>query len=264
MLIVCPSCAVSNDLDPASLSANGRRVRCARCRTVWRAQISQADKLLLTAAGLGPSEQHEGVPILVAEGNINTTRRNEDVPRLKFILRNAAQIYSWTAVPVRASLSPGEGEGFRTRLASPPADARDAMLSFVLSPGATLWPPLLAEDDEALRALCARALRMDGNEIATACDGAEAFDVIAREDASFDLLLTDIRMPIMDGIALALAAAHDYPTLIILLMIDYAGQRECAHGLDAIIHDVIAKPFSVSTLRGAVTEAPAVGTRGVG
>ena len=80
------------------------------------------------------TEQHEGVPILVVEGNvINTTRRNEDVPRLKFILRNAAQheIYSWTAVPVRASLSPGEGEGFRTRLASPPADARDVVVRFV-------------------------------------------------------------------------------------------------------------------------------------
>jgi hypothetical protein len=80
------------------------------------------------------TEQHEGVPILVVEGNvINTARRNEDVPRLKFILRNAAQheIYSWTAVPVRASLSPGEGEGFRTRLASPPADARDVVVRFV-------------------------------------------------------------------------------------------------------------------------------------
>jgi two-component system, cell cycle response regulator CpdR len=121
---------------------------------------------------------------------------------------------------------------------------------------------LLAEDDEALRALCARALRMDGHEIATACDGAEALDVIARDDASFDLLLTDIRMPIMDGIALALAAARDYPALTILLMTGYADQRERAHGLDAIIHDVIAKPFSVATLRGAVTEALAVGTRG--
>jgi|SRR5689334_6428889 CheY-like chemotaxis protein len=121
---------------------------------------------------------------------------------------------------------------------------------------------LLAEDDEALRALCARALRMDGHEIATACDGAEALDVIARDDASFDLLLTDIRMPIMDGIALALAAARDYPTLTILLMTGYADQRERAHGLDAIIHDVIAKPFSVTTLRGAVTEALAVGARG--
>jgi two-component system, cell cycle response regulator CpdR len=121
---------------------------------------------------------------------------------------------------------------------------------------------LLAEDDEALRALCARALRMDGHEIATACDGAEALDVIVRDDASFDLLLTDIRMPIMDGIALALAAARDYPTLTILLMTGYADQRERAHGLDAIIHDVIAKPFSVTTLRGAVTEALAVGARG--
>jgi two-component system, cell cycle response regulator CpdR len=121
---------------------------------------------------------------------------------------------------------------------------------------------LLAEDDEALRAMCARALRMDGHEIATACDGAEALDVIARDDASFDLLLTDIRMPIMDGIALALAAARDYPTLTILLMTGYADQRERAHGLDAIIDDVIAKPFSVTALRGAVTEALAVGARG--
>jgi two-component system, cell cycle response regulator CpdR len=120
---------------------------------------------------------------------------------------------------------------------------------------------LLAEDDEALRALCARALRTEGHEVATACDGAEALDVIAGSDASFDLLLTDIRMPIMDGIALALAAARDHPTLTILLMTGYADQRERAHGLDAIIHDVIAKPFSVATLRGAVTEALTVRAR---
>jgi hypothetical protein len=80
------------------------------------------------------TEQHEGVPILVVEGNVvNTTRRNEDVPRIKFILRNAThhEIYSWTAVPVRALLQPGEGVGFRTRLASPPADARDVVVRFV-------------------------------------------------------------------------------------------------------------------------------------
>jgi len=80
------------------------------------------------------TEQHEGVPILVVEGNVvNTTRKTEDVPRLKFVLRNAAQqeIYSWTSVPVRASLPPGEGVGFRTRLASPPAEARDVVVRFV-------------------------------------------------------------------------------------------------------------------------------------
>jgi two-component system, cell cycle response regulator CpdR len=46
-----------------------------------------------------------------------------------------------------------------------------------------------------------------------------------------------------------------------LLMTGYADQRERAHGLDAIIHDVISKPFSVATLRGAVSEALTVGTR---
>ena len=85
--------------------------------------------------------------------------------------------------------------------------------------------------------------------------------MLEREGGRFDLLLTDIRMPIMDGIALALAAARDFPELTILLMTGYADQRERAHGLDAIIHDVIAKPFSVATLRGAVDEALTVKAR---
>jgi two-component system, cell cycle response regulator CpdR len=121
---------------------------------------------------------------------------------------------------------------------------------------------LIAEDEEALRAMCARALTTIGHEVKTACDGGEALDVLRQESGRFDLLLTDIRMPIMDGIALALAAARDHPALTIVLMTGYADQRERAHGLDAIIHDVISKPFSVAALRDAVTEALTVGTRG--
>ena len=114
---------------------------------------------------------------------------------------------------------------------------------------------LIAEDEEALCAMCARALTMDGHEVIAARDGGEALDVLVREDGRFDLLLTDIRMPIMDGIALALSAARDFPNLTILLMTGYADQRERAHGLDALIHDVIAKPFTLATLRDAVKEA---------
>jgi predicted Zn finger-like uncharacterized protein len=305
MLIVCPSCATSYDVELQSLSPNGRQVRCARCRTVWRAEPSHADKLVLAAEAIAPGaddgvgeaamatsddafenaaggslpsaaspddtslapdsgrhdvatadpsegdgyapaidappiaphdfdrgrfgfdrdgahadettrevediesvaarrqplrsralslrwplslvqtailalalvdivligwrsdvvralpqtasfysvlrlpvnlrnltfndvatsmEQHEGVPILVVEGNIyNTARKIEDVPRLKFIVRNAAhqEIYAWTAVPARATLGPGEGLGFRTRLASPPASAQDLVVRFL-------------------------------------------------------------------------------------------------------------------------------------
>jgi CheY-like chemotaxis protein len=106
-----------------------------------------------------------------------------------------------------------------------------------------------------------RALTQDGHEVTAARDGAEALDALARDEAPFELLLTDIRMPVMDGIALALAAARDHPALTILLMTGYADQRERAHGLDAMIHDVIAKPFSLNTMRTAVNEALAARAR---
>ena len=114
---------------------------------------------------------------------------------------------------------------------------------------------LIAEDEEGLRSLVARALSQDGHAVVTANDGAEALDLLTREQGAFELLLTDIRMPIMDGIALALAAARDHPHVAILLMTGYADQRERASGLDALIHDVIAKPFSLATIRGAVRDA---------
>jgi len=79
-------------------------------------------------------EQHEGVPIFVVEGNIvNESRKIADVPRLKFAVRNAAgqEIYSWTAVPPRTTLPPGEAVSFRSRLASPPPEGRDVLVRFV-------------------------------------------------------------------------------------------------------------------------------------
>jgi predicted Zn finger-like uncharacterized protein len=54
MLIVCPNCATSYDVDMASLRPNGRRVRCVRCRTIWQAELSHADKLVAAADALGP------------------------------------------------------------------------------------------------------------------------------------------------------------------------------------------------------------------
>ena len=73
----------------------------------------------------------------------------------------------------------------------------------------------------------------------TAIDGADALEILARESGRFDLLLTDIKMPLMDGIALALATARDHPHIIILLMTAYADQRERASNLEALIHDVV-------------------------
>ena len=114
---------------------------------------------------------------------------------------------------------------------------------------------LIAEYDDAIRELVMRALDEDGHELTGAADGAEALDVLSRRDGEFDLLLTDVKMPVLDGIALALAAGRDHPDVAIMLMTGYADQRERAHGLDALVHDVINKPFSVEQIKGAVREA---------
>jgi DNA-binding response OmpR family regulator len=118
---------------------------------------------------------------------------------------------------------------------------------------------LIAEDEDAIRNLIARALTQDGHQVVAVQDGAEAFDIFTREDGAFELLLTDIRMPVMDGIALALAAARSHPEVPILLMTGYADQRERADGLDALIHDVITKPFSLAAIRAAVNGALGAG-----
>jgi two-component system cell cycle response regulator CpdR len=114
---------------------------------------------------------------------------------------------------------------------------------------------LIAEDEDPVRALVARALEQDGHEVVATADGAEALDVLQREAGRFDLVLTDIRMPVMDGIALALATARDFPALPILLMTGYADQRERASGLEALIRDVVAKPFTLSEIKAAVAAA---------
>ena len=106
-----------------------------------------------------------------------------------------------------------------------------------------------------MRLLVARAIAMDGHDITTADDGAEALEILGSTDTPFELVLTDIQMPVMDGIALALSAARDFPLVTILLMTGYAEQRERASGLSAIVHDVITKPFSVADIRTAVADA---------
>lgn len=112
---------------------------------------------------------------------------------------------------------------------------------------------LVAEDEDAVRAFVTRALELRGHQVRAVSDGAEALEAL--REAEYDLLLTDIVMPLMDGIALALAASRDRPNLRILMMTGYAEEKRRAHNLEALIHDVISKPFSLDELAAAVERA---------
>jgi predicted Zn finger-like uncharacterized protein len=79
------------------------------------------------------TESHEGVQVLVVEGTIaSASPRVVEVPRLRFSVRNTAgqEVYAWTSLPTRSMLAPGETLTFRSRLASPPPDARDVLVRF--------------------------------------------------------------------------------------------------------------------------------------
>ena len=114
---------------------------------------------------------------------------------------------------------------------------------------------LLTEDDDAVRAFVARALEMDGHKLVLAEDGEDGFDRLQEYEGEFDLMLTDIKMPFMDGIELAKTSAKHFPDLKILFMTGFADQRERADGLEDIVIDVVSKPFSLSEIRDAVRRA---------
>ncbi len=114
---------------------------------------------------------------------------------------------------------------------------------------------LLTEDDDSVRAFVSRALELDGHEVETACHGVEAMDRLTEADGQFDLLVTDVKMPIMDGIALAHETASNWPKVPILLMTGFADQRERAQDLADVIRDVVTKPFTLQQIREAVSDA---------
>jgi CheY-like chemotaxis protein len=105
---------------------------------------------------------------------------------------------------------------------------------------------LIAEDSQPVREFVGRALANDGHSVTAVEDGIQALEALSLD--SYDLLIADIIMPELDGIGLALKASKDYPDVPILLMTGYAAERDRAHNLDALIEDVIVKPFTLKDI----------------
>jgi len=114
---------------------------------------------------------------------------------------------------------------------------------------------IVAEDEAALRGYLRRGLQQLGHTIIAAADGAEALELLQQGDGAVDLLLADIKMPVMDGIALTLATARSYPDIKIVLMTGYPDQRTRTKGLDGLIHGFLQKPFTLAELTFEVAAA---------
>jgi two-component system, cell cycle response regulator CpdR len=113
---------------------------------------------------------------------------------------------------------------------------------------------ILAEDDVAVRGFVTKALERQGHTVEAFENGEDALENLC-EGHSYDLLLSDIRMPLMDGISLAKASARLNPDMPIVLMTGYADQREGAKEITGLVYDVIPKPFAMQTVLQTVRDA---------
>jgi two-component system cell cycle sensor histidine kinase/response regulator CckA len=118
---------------------------------------------------------------------------------------------------------------------------------------------LLVEDDEVLRDLTDRVLRNLGYEVVSACNAQEALRVCQDQAQPFDLLLTDVVMPLMSGDELAAKLVESGCVVRVLLMSGYANDRIAGHELLERKDSFLQKPFTPSMLSQsirAVLEAP--------
>ena len=104
---------------------------------------------------------------------------------------------------------------------------------------------LLAEDEDAMRAYLGRALENAGYEVKSVDKGTDAVPLL--ESEQFDLLLSDIVMPEMDGIELAQRCAEISPRTKVMFITGFAAVTLKA-GREAPNAKVLSKPFHLRDL----------------
>lgn len=113
---------------------------------------------------------------------------------------------------------------------------------------------LLVDDDSAMLHFLAVALRRAGHEVDSCADGLIALNrLTTAQERPFDLLLTDVVMPGMDGIRLSQEAAVLYPDMKVMFMTGFSAvvmdRKEMRHS-----ERVVSKPFHLKDLVGQVEQ----------
>lgn len=115
---------------------------------------------------------------------------------------------------------------------------------------------LIVEDEADIVSFLEKGLALNGFHTISCENGALALQILeaSHADNEIHLIVSDIQMPVMDGIALALNVARDMPHIPLILMTGYAQQRERAIGLEQLVADIVEKPFELSHLVAIINQ----------
>ncbi|MBV9842240.1 MAG: response regulator [Sphingomonadaceae bacterium] len=160
-----------------------------------------------------------------------------------------------------ADSTPGEGTSFVIYLPVHRAEPGIEAAAPKKEKPAETWGAgnvLLVEDEDMVRAVAERALVRQGYRVMAAANGEEALELLAAAERGeadrFDLLVSDVVMPTMDGPALVREARRRFPTLPVLFMSGYA-EEQLRKSIDIDKVDFLPKPFSVQQLAEAARAA---------
>lgn len=153
---------------------------------------------------------------------------------------------------VAHSDGPGKGASFSLYLPRAQPTAKDAAESAQGAEAAELTDDtggeriLLVEDEDAVRLFSARALRSKGYEVTEARTGEIALEILA--DTSFDLLITDMVMPKVDGATLIREARQTMPDLPVICISGYTRESVAKEVAELPKVSFLSKPFSLKQL----------------
>jgi len=112
---------------------------------------------------------------------------------------------------------------------------------------------LVVDDEGVVCKSCKAILREEGCRVETAYSGAEALHVMGAQD--FDVVITDLRMPGMDGMELLTEIKHKTPSTAVIVITGYSTVPTAVEAIKSGACDYIAKPFTPDKLALAVAKA---------
>jgi DNA-binding NtrC family response regulator len=114
---------------------------------------------------------------------------------------------------------------------------------------------LVVDDEDIVRTSCSRTLSPEGYEVRLAKNGVEGLKMASEE--RFDLVLTDLKMPDMDGIEVLRIIREKWPETAVIIVTGYQTVDTAVKAIKLGAYDYIEKPFTPDALISAVAEAMA-------
>jgi two-component system response regulator AtoC len=112
---------------------------------------------------------------------------------------------------------------------------------------------LVIDDEEIVRISCGKCLAPEGYDVDAAANGAEGLRLTREND--YDLILTDLKMPDMDGLEFLMTIKKTRPETKVIMITGYSTVEHAEEASRLGAYDYIEKPFTPDTLIAAVKEA---------